>query len=707
MKKTYQSIPASLLASAVFAASHAAHTLADIEQTSRSLEEVVITAQRREQSLQDTPIAITTLGEDQLEKIGVSDLTDLRGLSPSLSIAPFAGDRASPIVFVRGMGTITVQTTQDSAVGLYMDGVPLGRATGLATEIAEIERVEVLRGPQGTLYGKNATAGAVNFVTKKPHEEFAFKQSLTIGNYSDFASRTSVNVPISDRLFIKAAYMDSQRDGWVDNLTQLPDQINYYEEDNQAGQFALRYLASDTLMIDYSYDQSSLEYGNSFYQITNGNSVDRVEQIAQNFGLEPSNSEISGHTLTIEKTLDSTLLRSITSYREVETEIYQNYIGSFYQNARVDQSQFSQELQLVGDYSEALQYVAGIFYYSEESDERGISFFGFTPFVDDWLVNGKAESMAAFGQLTWTPNVLEERMDITLGARYTRDDREADKDFLSNLFTGPIVDPIQLSGDRTDSKFNPAVTINYTFSDVVNGYAKVATGYRAGGFNTRSTLQGFAAGFGPEDVISYEAGVKSQFNDNRSRLNAAVYYNDYDDLQVSQLRPGVVFTDILNAGNAVTQGLELEFSTLLTERLKLDMFYAYIDAEFKEYIDSDIDYADVYSVPYSPENTARIAVDYELGSLEHGTYSFNLDYQYQSKTFSGPRPADFNESYETLNARLNLSDTPVGDKGALRLGIWMKNMLDEEYTVLTSNLGSIASVYATPRTYGIDIIYEL
>jgi iron complex outermembrane receptor protein len=298
-------------------------------------------------------------------------------------------------------------------------------------------------------------------------------------------------------------------------------------------------------------------------------------------------------------------------------------------------------------------------------------------------------------------------MDITLGARYTRDDREADKDFLSNLFTGPIVDPIQLSGDRTDSKFNPAVTINYTFSDVVNGYAKVATGYRAGGFNTRSTLQGFAAGFGPEDVISYEAGVKSQFNDNRSRLNAAVYYNDYDDLQVSQLRPGVVFTDILNAGNAVTQGLELEFSTLLTERLKLDMFYAYIDAEFKEYIDSDIDYADVYSVPYSPENTARIAVDYELGSLEHGTYSFNLDYQYQSKTFSGPRPADFNESYETLNARLNLSDTPVGDKGALRLGIWMKNMLDEEYTVLTSNLGSIASVYATPRTYGIDIIYEL
>lgn len=674
----------------------------------RALEEVVVTAQKREQSLQDTPIAITTLSGESLEKLGVTDLTDLRGLSPSLSIAPFAGDRASPIVFVRGMGTITVQTTQDSAVGLYVDGVPLGRATGLATEIAEIERVEVLRGPQGTLYGKNATAGAVNFVTRKPHDEFSFKTALGFGNYSAFSSRTVVNAPISDNLFIKAAYMKSQRDGWVRNHANLADQADYYEEDNKAGQFALRYLPSDTLTIDYSYDQSSMEYGNSYYQITHGITVDRADGVAQDFGLEPSKSEISGHTLTIEKNLtDTLLLRSITSYRDVETDVYQNYIGAFYQNSVVDQFQYSQEFQLVGDYSDSIQYVAGVFYYLEESEERGISYFGFTPYVDDWYVEGKAESIAAFGQVTWTPDILDKRMDITLGARYTKDSREADKWFLGDLFTGPLANPIELSGDRSDSKFNPSVTVNYTFSDALNGYAKIATGYRAGGFNTRSTVAGFAAGFAPEEVISYEAGIKSQFNNNRTRLNAAVYYNDYEDLQVSQFRPGIVFTDILNAGKAVTQGVELELSSLITDRLAVDLFYSYIDAEFKEYVDSGVDHASEYSVPYAPKDTARLGLEYEVGDFGHGTYTVSVDYQYQSKTFSGPRPMDYNDSYGILNGRISLSDIPFGNKGTLRVGLWAKNILDKEYTVLTSNLGSIASVYGTPRTYGLDIIFEM
>lgn len=697
----------SMLGVAVLTASHPAALAADGDAGSRVLEEVVITAQKREQSLQDTPIAITTLGGENLEKLGVTDLTDLRGLAPSLSIAPFAGDRSSPIVFVRGMGTITVQTTQDSAVGIYVDGVPLGRATGLATEIAEVERVEILRGPQGTLYGKNATAGAVNFVTSKPHDQFSFKQALNFGNYSAFASRTTVNVPVSDNLFIKASYMESQRDGWVRNRATLGNQADYYEEDNKAGQFALIYLPSDTLSIDYAYDQSKMDYGNSYYQVTNGRSVDREDSVSQNFGLEPSKADISGHTLTIEKTLQDLVLRSITSYRDVENNVYQNYIGSFYQNSRVDQFQYSQEFQLVGDYSDNIQYVAGVFYYVEESEEKGTSYFGFTPFVDDWYVEGKAKSLAAFGQLTWTPEILDNRLDITLGARYTMDDREADKQFLSNLFSGPLLNPIELSGDRSDSKFNPSVTVNYQISDTVTGYAKVATGYRAGGFNTRSTVQGFAAGFGQEQVTSYEAGVKSQFNNNRTRLNAAVYYNDYDDLQVSQLRPGIVFTDILNAGKAVTQGVELELSTLLSDSLTLDVFYSYIDAEFKEYVDSGVDYSDMYTVPYSPKDTARVSMEYDIGDFGHGRYTASLDWQYQSKTFSGPRPQDYNDSYTVLNGRISLSDISFGTSGSLRIGLWAKNLMDKEYTVLTSNLGSIASVYGTPRSYGVDFVYEL
>lgn len=697
----------SVLALAVASALYSGTSIASSESQHKMLEEVVITAQKREQSLQDTPIAITTLGESNLEMLGVADLTDLRGLAPSLSIAPFAGDRSSPILFVRGMGTITVQTTQDTAVGLYIDGVPLGRATGMSTEIAEIERVEVLRGPQGTLYGKNATAGAVNFITKKPHEQLSFKQTLQFANFSGFSSRTTLNVPLSDSIYVKAAYMDSQRDGWVKNYAPLPKQTDYYAEDNQAGQVAIRYLPSDSLVIDYAYDQSILEYGNSFYQVTKGKKTPRAESTSQNFGLNPSRSEISGHTLTIEKTYDDSVFRSITSYRDLDTKIYQNYIGSFYQNSMVDQFQYSQEFQLVGDYSDRLQYVSGVFYYVEESEERGVSYFGFTPFVDDWYVEGKAESMAVFGQATWTPPVMEDRLSLTLGLRFTKDNREADKQFLSNLFSGPLVTPVELSGDRSDSKFNPSLTAAYDFSEAASGYVKVATGYRAGGFNTRSTLAGFAEGFGPEEVVSYEAGVKTQFNENRTRLNAAVYYNDYKDLQVSQLRPGIVFTDILNAGKAVTQGVELEISSIITDQLSVDAFYSYIDAEFDEYVDAGVDYADVYSVPYAPQDTARVNMNYEIGNFGYGLYTLSLDYQYQATTFSGPRPLDYNKGYSTFNGRLSLTEIPFGNTGSLRVGLWIKNILDDEYTVLTSNLGSVASVYATPRTYGVDFTYEM
>jgi iron complex outermembrane receptor protein len=197
LKRMYQAILLSPLLATFPSGAAVAQT------ASPTLEEVVVTAQRKTESLQEAPIAITALGANELESQGISDLTDLRGTTPSLSVAPFAGDRATPVVFVRGMGTIVVQTTQDTAVGLYVDGVALGRATGLAADIADIERIEVLRGPQGTLYGKNATAGAINYITKKPGEKFAFEQALTFGNYNKYVSKTSVDLPINDQMLTK------------------------------------------------------------------------------------------------------------------------------------------------------------------------------------------------------------------------------------------------------------------------------------------------------------------------------------------------------------------------------------------------------------------------------------------------------------------------------------------------------------------------
>ncbi len=679
--------------------------IAVAQDASLTLEEVIVTAQRKQESLQDAPLAITALSSRELEIRGIADLTDLRGTTPSLSIAPFAGDRATPIVFVRGMGTIAVQTTQDTAVGLYMDGVPLGRATGLAADIADIERIEVLRGPQGTLYGKNATAGAINYVTKKPAEEFALEQALTFGKYDEFVSRTSVDLPISDKLLTRFTYLYAAQDGWVDNNAPLPKQTDYYEQKNNAGKFSLRYLPTDALTIDYSYDISDMEYGNSFYQITDGQRVDRADSTAQAFGMNPSDTRIDGHTLTVTLEGQNTTFKSITSYRTLDAEIYQNYIGAFYQHTYVDQNQFSQEFQLVGSLGERFDYVAGLFYYREESDEWAASAFDFAAFEDIWQVNGEAESKAIFGQGSWTPGLLDDRLSITVGLRYTDDDRAADKRFLSDLFTGPDAAPLFLKGDSNNGKLNPMVTFGLDIQDNINSYFKIASGYRAGGFNTRSTEAGFAAGFDEENVLSYELGLKTQLFDDKVRINSAIYYNEYDDLQVSQLRPGIVFTDILNAGEAVTKGAEIEITAYLTERLSTQMFYSYIDAEFKEYLDNDVDLANINTVPYAPRNAGQLGLQYDLAHTRYGNYAVHLDYQHQTKTYSGPRPSDFNRSYNLWNARLQIDDIAIGDHN-LRIGLWGKNITDEEYTTLTTNFGVVASVFGTPATYGIDAVFD-
>ena len=210
-----------------------------------ALEEVMVTAQKREQSLQDTPIAITAFGTKALEEYSITDLTDLKGYVPSFSIAPFAATKAAPIIFIRGMGNIDVQTTKDGAVGTYLDGVVMSRASGMAADVADLERIEILRGPQGTLYGRNTTAGAINYITAKPTDEFAFKQQITAGNYNHWLSKTSVNIPFSDKFFGKIAYMRSKTDGWVENLSSEPNQADYFEDDKDAGNFAFRWLAGD------------------------------------------------------------------------------------------------------------------------------------------------------------------------------------------------------------------------------------------------------------------------------------------------------------------------------------------------------------------------------------------------------------------------------------------------------------------------------
>lgn len=687
-----------------------------------ALEEVMVTAQKREESLQDTPIAITAFGTKALEEYSITELTDLKGYVPSFSIAPFAATKAAPIIFIRGMGNIDVQTTKDGAVGTYLDGVVMSRASGLAADVADLERIEILRGPQGTLYGRNTTAGAINYITAKPTDEFAFKQQITAGNYNHWLSKTTVNIPFSDNFFGKLAYMRSKTDGWVENLnlSNLPDQTDFNADDKEAANLALRWQASDNFMIDYSFDYSDLEYGNGYYQIMQGDFAvnpngDREDTAPAYQGLSPSKTRVTGHNLTLSWDLNAVTLKSITGYRELKDSLNQNYIDFFVQANSVDQNQISQEFQAIGSaFDDSFQYVAGLYYFKEEADESQVTVFA--PDQDIWSVTAESESLAAYGQATWTPNILNNRLGFTLGLRYTEDEREATKTYIdSPVWAGGAPNGTTIPGNKDFSNTSGTFVVDYAFSDTINSYFKVASGYRAGGFNTRATAQTFGDGFDQENVLSYELGFKSDLINQRLRLNVAAYYNQYDDLQVDQVTPAVIYTDTINAGDSTIKGAELELTALITRGLTADFFYAYIDAEYGEYLLTDPmtgvveDFADVKQVPYSPEGQSRLGLEYAFPQGGYGQFSLRLDYLWQDEFWSGPNLDTVNDSYGILNGRAQLVDIPL-KQGSMRIGLWGKNLTDEEYTIITSNLspgqGAVSSQFGMPRTYGIDFIYE-
>lgn len=680
-----------------------------LQQRATVLEEVVVTAQKREESLQDTPIAITAFGARALENQRISNVMDLSNKVPALTLVPFAGTRVAPNLFIRGMGNLNTQSTNDMATGIYIDGVPVGRGIGLATDFADLERIEVLRGPQGTLWGRNTTAGAISFITEKPRNELSGQMQLTAGSWEERAGRASINAPLSDTLFVRVGYMYTENDGWVDNNNStLPNQINFNEDEKEAMKFTVRYEATDNITLDYGYDYSTMTYGNLFYQIIDGPLAvrGRQESASPNQGLFPSDADISGHNLTLTWNLGEITLKSITAYRDLDSNTHMNFIDAFTQSRTMEQDQFSQELQFLGDALDGrLRYVAGLFYIEEEADETALSSFAGGALVDDWAVQAEATSTAVFGQVTWVPPVLDEKLELTLGLRYTTDTRDAIKTYTNPGFT-PDITGLVLDGDTDFDSTNPMVTLAYTFSDNVNGYAKYATGYRAGGFNTQSTPALFSEGYEQEDVDSYEVGLKSKFFQDRALLNVAIFYNEYTNLQVDQVRVPPVFTDTLNAGEATMSGLEIEGSAVLAAGLSANFFYAYLNAEYDSYIDGGVELEAIRVVPNAPNWQVGAGLTYEFPSTGFGDITASIDYRAQDEFYSNPKKETKTSGFKIWNARLELAQIPLAKVGDLRIAWWGKNLGDEEYRLSTTNLGMISAQYGPPRSTGVDLIYE-
>jgi iron complex outermembrane receptor protein len=728
------------------------------------LEETVVTAEKREQSLQDVPISIVAMGVDTLEKFGIDEIEDIGAKVPNVITNEYFGIATTFRSFIRGVGAVTVEVTQDPAVALYTDGIYVGSSFGGSFEASDLERIEILRGPQGTLYGRNATGGAINLISRKPEiGEFTFSQSLTAGDYGRFKSNTGINVPLGDSTAARLSLLVSERDGLVEN-TGVGD--DWGKEDRTAGRLALRTEPTDTLLVDFAAEVTKIKDTARYSQVLDGyaKSVagtgtpvvvplgppgapvaniyypdpitdDRLDKGYSIFDVQPDDNTVWGSSLTVAWELsDNMQFKSITGYRDVDAKQFTQVTGTVQTYLEIPGvpfpvgpstlgtggeyrqkfTQVTQEFQLIGDtdfMGGDVEYVSGIYYYYDDSknEDLSASISGQKlPGTDETETENK--SIAVYGQGTYTP--AGSAFHITVGARYSDDQRKAVRNNTNS--SNPFIDT-QYKKDF--SNFSPSLTVAYDLTDYVNIYGSVVTGYRSGGTSTLSYEDFlFQEGADEETIISYEIGIKGEYWDRRVRLNAAVFDMEYQDYQGSiQTGPTPADRDNLNLGDATIRGAELDLTALLSESFTLTLAGGYLDSSLgKSSIDPDTGAPPtplVDELPYAPELSYNASLDYAHDVFNGLLFEANINYYYQDESESGivVGTSNRNDKYGLLDASVSLSQFRLAN-GDVKLTLWGRNLTDEEYAV--SDIGAFKdfgasgiSPFGDPRTYGVTVSY--
>ena len=743
------------------------------QQTSSGIiQEIIVTAERREGNLQDIPIAISAITAEGLADRGITDFEGIARSSPSISFTPYPSSSNTLILFIRGQGVADPgQITLDSAVGLYQDGFYISRGQMVTFDLADIERVEVLRGPQGTLYGRNTTGGAVNLISKKPSGELSFKQELGVGNNGRLRSLTVLDLPKWGGLSAKLSFLKREQDGYVNNLGPGND---FGEEDQRAGRLALRWDTDGPFTADYFFEKGELDSTPIYY--TNAALVGLVpgysdrgkpeDRSYRAFDLPESQGEYEAHGLTLSwEVSDALTLRSLTGYRDVGTVYHQDYAEAFMTGFRtfddIQYHQVSQELQAVGSLLDGrIEYVAGLYYFKESGRhfENVLITELFPPpllLSKDRFVDAESKSKAVFAQVTWTPQVLDDRLDLTLGARYTKDERSASRELLNTFFGFPIAQEpapgLITSNNVESSQFNPAFTANFSWTADVSTYLRIATGYKAGGSGEAVEVGQFGLTFRPEDVTAYEIGLKSYLFDRRVRLNAAVFNSDFEDMQMFfNTNPSDTSVVLgLNAGKATVRGFELEALWQPTADLSFTFDYTYLDPKHDEVIvragtifDPAVNAAspyqvgqnikDLFRVSYAPENSVNVGASWTFLKFGDSDLSAILNYRWEDRTYFTETTGDgvpgsdlySRPDFGLLDGRLSWK-MEFANESRARVDLWGKNLTDKKWPTHLIGLGvpvaaqdpftgvvtqpgyvASATAWAERRTYGINLVYE-
>ncbi len=720
------------------------------------LPELIVTSQHRDELLQQVPITINTFNHDFLTTIGAQSLADLDQFSPALEIDN--DSTTQPYFKIRGIGTTDFGIGTDPAVSIYQDNIYIGRSGNALLQFTDIERVEVLKGPQGALFGRNSAAGVIHIITKKPTNELSASLRARYGNYDKRLVETVLNTPIIDnQLLLRINAIYNQRDGFVDNADGGKD---FSDEDYQAARANLQWHITDHTQLNYNFEFNHIDQqgptaiglntslspssGNPFAPIAN----DAIEAREKRF--------LHAHHFNLQHEFSGASLNWISSYRHFDTSNREDDDGISKKFAYLDSEniennqQFYQEFRLNG-HTEHLDWVTGI-NYSNEQGEQELRLTTFTnsvnalvqgsfpnapvpntPLADNliWTESIKnklrSQSYAVFADITW---LINEKFKLTLGVRHTRDRKEFSWLNIPNNILAPASDifapvptfPLAFKGKWVSLKkrwhnTSPRIVLSYNWDQELMSFFSYAQGYKPGGFNSVQPLSNFDS----ESVENFEWGIKSSWFNQRLRANSSIFYYQYHDKQdVVFERQGNLGRFVTRTGNAEAKGAEIELQWLAFENLRLTLNYGYLDAKwtkrkvnainFNTLVSSDFELAGHALV--TPQHHGFAAFDYSYPIQKYGKLSFHLDHSYSSKRQYNQADADYYFNYPNRDASRHYTNLRLSwqdNSQKWQFAIWGENIFNNSYTspVIPVTAIAMGTPYVRPdkpSLWGVEII---
>lgn len=707
------------------------------ENQATTLGSVTVTARKREETLQEVPVAVTAFTPEAIDKLNIKDLSDLDAQVPNLTIYAARGSSSTATAYLRGVGQADPLWGVDPGVGIYLDDVYIARPQGALLDVFDVGRIEVLRGPQGTLYGKNTIGGAIKYISRglpTTTEGFA---SVTVGNYNQLDAKAAIGGPIGGAdsgLRARVAVASMNRDGFGENV-RSGEEVS--DKEINALRFNLGAYASDDLDFQFALDWIDDKSGVRGAKMLQANpfaptSPPMDSRYDVNNGMRNLNdTEIRGASATVNwRPNDDLALKYVVAKRESWTDTNIDFDTTpapiVDVHAMYEDSQVSHELQANYDAGGRARGVVGVYVFDGEAGGVVQNYFSFpglplsivNPIFGDTRGTVFTESLAFYADWTFD---LTSQLTLDVGARYTDEDKHAialNRFYTDTTYTtvGPLGTAANFDKTVNFKNVSPKVSLDYQVTPDVMVYGLATRGFKSGGYNIRANTTAVPRSgdaFDDEVVDSYEIGSKMSFLDERFFLNLAAFHNKYKDIQLSvftgyPLPNGQTgfFGDFTNAGSGTVNGVEVEYQFLPTENWLISGNFAWLDAAYDEFINRGVNIADSQRFTNAPEFSGALNVEYRTDLANGGNLSARVGYSYQSEVWptTDLSPLIRQDGYGLVGAGviLKLDD-------AWSFSLQGSNLADKEYRTTGYNIGGygiLTGFYGAPRQYSLTARYD-